>query len=352
MRKLACQFIALLVLVGCASTRSTGTLPVDVLVILDQANDELVLIPVDSTEARRTISLADIPEFTPRLVAANGTIAVVTGAEPKALIVDLTTGPIGAPLLLNLVPTAIHMSDAGIAYAGSSQFAALNRIDPIGRTVVLQVVPGGVGGFGAVRGRLYATVANRVGCNPESAEPCAESGPSWLHELEPAGGSDSIPISGPGNAGRAIAGPDGLLYALSRGDGAPEEGRLSAVDPITNSELAAYGGFGPAPRFIATDGLERILVASQAGGLMVFSARDRRVVRGFGSGISLRTPADLLTDEIGRVYVIEFGGCTSDNPGRVRIFGTDLVEGPEISLPCPVAAAIGQVPADLFSTVN
>jgi hypothetical protein len=352
MRIRATHLLATLAIAGCAPTTSTGTLPVEVLVVLDQASASLVLIAVDSTEARRSISLAGIPDFTPQLLAARGNIAVVIGVQPKAVIVDLTAGPVGQPLLLNFVPSELFMTDAGIAYAGSPQFDVLNRIDPVGHVATFQSIAGGVGGFGVARGRLYAVVANRVGCDEAQTPPCNADGQSWLTELAVGAGADSIPISGPGNAGRAVAGPDGLLYVLNRGDGAPEEGRLSAVDPITNAEIASYGGFGPGPRFIASDGLARILIASQAGGLMEFSARDRRVVRGFGSGISLRTPADLLTDALGRAYVVEFGGCTADNPGRVRVFGTDLVEGPDITLPCPVAAAVGEVPADLFATVN
>src|SRR5690606_29138602 len=61
--------------VACAPTRSTGTLPAEVLVVLDSIENQLTLISVDSTWARRSIALDDLG-FVPIRLAAQGGIAV------------------------------------------------------------------------------------------------------------------------------------------------------------------------------------------------------------------------------------------------------------------------------------
>ena len=105
---------------------------------------------------------------------------------------------------------------------------------------------------------------------------------------------------------------------------------------------------------MVSDGGDRLLIASAAEGLMVFNTRTRELERGAGSGIPLLQPRGLASDGLGRSYVVEAGSCTvAGGAGRVRVFGSDLVERRTIATGvCPVAAAITEIQADLFPPLN
>lgn len=333
---------------ACAPTNSTDALPIEVLVVLDSTAGALVMIPVDSTEVRRSIPLAGLA-FTPTVLAARGDRAVVAGGLPTAgaALVDLSEGAVVQTwsLLAGSVD-AVVMPDVGSAYVALTGAAAVAVLDlDSGGLPTLVPAPGAPQDFAVARGKVFALIGNQVGCSPFACT----NGPSWLVQVQPGSPRDSIQLSGPGNALAGVVGTDGNLYVLSAGPPlGGGEGRLSEVDPVRNTELVSYAGVGPvAPSWIASDGGERILFASPTGGLMVFNTREGRLVLGFGSGIPLEFPTDMLTDALGRAYVLQRGGCGADNGGRIRIFGTTLIEQQPINgVQCPIAGAIAEVPAE------
>jgi len=166
---------------------------------------------------------------------------------------------------------------------------------------------------------------------------------------------DSVPLSGPGNAGPSVVGPDGNIYVLSAGPPlGPGEGRLSVIDPVRNVETASFSGVGPvSPAWLASDGGDRVLLVSPAGGLMTYNTRERRLTLPFGSGIPLEFPSDLLTDAAGRAYVLQRGGCSSAAAGKIRVFGTTLIEQQPIhGVQCPIAGALAEMTAErIFTTL-
>jgi hypothetical protein len=347
------QATAVGVIAACAPTTGTETLPVEVLVVLDSIDASLRVVSVDSTEYRVTIPLDGLG-FVPTELAARGALAVIAGREPLAgaALLDLATGAVirTYPLLDGSIDD-VTIPDPSRAYVAIGTGSAVAVLDLVGGGLpALVPAPGGPQGFALTRGKVFTVIGNRLGCSPVSCN----LGPSWLIQVGADLPRDSIQLSGPGNAGPAVVGTDGNLYVLSAG--APlggGEGRLSVVDPVRNTELALYSGVGPvAPSWIASDGGERILFASPSGGLMVFNTRERRLTLPFGSGIPLEFPSDLVTDALGRAYVLQRGGCGTGPSGRVRVFGPTLVEQqPILDLSCPVAAAIAEVPADrIFTT--
>ena len=238
------------------------------------------------------------------------------------------------------------MPDEETAYVAISSGSAVAILDlETGQLPVLITAPGGPKGFAVARGKVFALIGNQIGCSPVACN----KGPSWMVQVQPELPRDSIQLSGPGNALAGVVGTDGNLYVLSAGPPlGGGEGRLSVVDPVRNTELVSYAGVGPvAPSWIASDGGERILFASPAGGLMVFNTRERRVTLGFGSGIPLEFPTEMLTDALGRAYVLQRGGCSAGNGGRIRVFGTSLIEQQPITgVQCPIAGAMAEVPAE------
>ena len=355
LKSLVTGLLGIVLLVGaCAPTNSTDTLPIEVLVVLDSITGSLVMIPVDSAHIRRNIPLATLG-FVPTVMDARGSLAVVAGRLPQAgaAVIDLATGQVLAELaLLQGKVAAVQMTESGEAFVAVSTGSAVANIDLDTGGQLLLAVPGGPQGFAVTRGKVFSVVGNRANCE---ADPVGcDRGPSWLVQTEPTLPRDSIPLSGPGNAGPAAVAADGFVYVLSAGDEfAGGEGRLSIIDPVRNIEIAVFAGVGPVePAWVASDGGDRILIASPAGGLLVFNTRERRFTLPFGSGIPLEFPTDMFTDALGRAYVLQRGGCSTTNSGRIRIFGTSLIEQQPISgVACPIAGAMAEVPAErIFET--
>jgi hypothetical protein len=49
--------------------------------------------------------------------------------------------------------------------------------------------------------------------------------------------------------------------------------------------------------------------------------------------------------------VLQRGGCSEANGGRIRVFGTSLIEQqPILGLACPIAGGIAEVPAERIFT--
>ena len=320
-----------------------GSLPVEVLVSLDWLGNELVLVPIDSPTVAHRIPLGTLRGF-PITLATVGDIALVGLSNTSALKVDLGARQVVQTINLTVPPQALAIGPDGYAYAGSRDYDQINRIDLSTGIASVVGVQGGTSAFGFARGKVFAVVANRKGCEAEP-DACSE-GASWLTTIIPTS-LDSVGLSGPGNASAAVTAPDGYLYVVSSGEGGPETGRLSVVDPLAGAETSSFGSLGPSPRLLVSDGGERVLIASDVGGLMIFNTRMQRMTLPFGSGVPLSFPVTMLTDAAGRTYVIERGGCTEASPGRARVFGSDLVERPPLQVgSCPVAASIAEIPAE------
>lgn len=356
MKVLRALLAAMLIWVAaCAPTRSTGTLPVEVLVVLDSTESDLVMIPVDSTHITRRVSVAGL-QFVPTRLATNGPLALIAGSQPTtgAALVNLATGAVVQQWTLlsgNIGDVTLPAEDHGFVAIASA--TAVVRLDiNAGELPSLIAAPGGPQGFAVSRGKVFAVIGNRLGCLPTSCN----LGPSWLVQVENGLPRDSIPLSGPGNAGPAVLGPDGNLYIVSAGPPlGGGEGRLSIIDPVRNVEVASFAGIGPvAPSWVASDGGERVLIVSPAGGLMAFNTRQRRLTLPFGNGIPLEFPSGLVTDAAGRTYVLQRGSCGSPSDGRVRVFGTTLIEQQQINgVVCPIAGAMAELPAErIFTTAQ
>ncbi len=349
-----CLHLLLIALVAgaCAPTNSTGSLPVETLVLLDStsAGTDLILVPLDSTDHQVRIPLDGLG-FTPSVLASRGSVALVAGSQPQAgaAIVDLAgRRVVGTVALLDGDVRAATISDAEEAYVATASSAAVTRIGLTDGSSELIGAPGGPQGVVATRGKVFAVIGNRIGCSPAFCD----RGASWLVQVRQGLPRDSIPLSGEGNAGPSAVGADGLLYVLSAGPPlGGGDARLSIVDPVRNVELVSYAGIGPAsPAWLASDGGERILMASPVGGLTVFNTRERRFTLPYTSGIPLSMPRGLVTDARGLAYVPEQDGCGTSGGGRVRVFGLDLIERQSIaSGSCLVGASIAEVPGnDLY----
>lgn len=339
---------------ACAPTTGPAALPVEVLVVLDREERSLRLIATDSTNVSRTIDLSgSLGALKPTVLAVRGTIAILgLGNSANVLVVDLAVRRV---LRMNPVAgsgaiAAVALSETGAGFSsipGTPNGENVTRFDPLtGESSNFQV-SGGPQGFAVARGTVFAVMGNRQLCFP--AVPSCIDAPSWLKPF-PFNTIDSIPLFGPGNASATALGSDGLLYVLSTGNGGTAEGRLSAVDPVARTEIASFGGFGLSPRYLTSDGSNRLLVAGP-NELMVFNTRDRRVEKGVGSGIPFpASPRGLVADAFGRAYLPVGGSClVGGAPGFVRVFGTDLVERSPIPTGvCPVGVAVTEIPADFF----
>ncbi len=158
---------------------------------------------------------------------------------------------------------------------------------------------------------------------------------------------DSISLSAPGNAQGAVLGSDGFLYVLNAGIGS-QNARLSQVNPVSRTELSVIPGFGTLPRFIATDGVDHVYVASAREGLMVYNIRTNQVERDANAPIQLFQPArGLAVDDLGRVYALTAGSCgiaSIRSRGMIQVFGSDLVNTRLVPVgTCPVAIAVTNI---------
>lgn len=336
--------------VGCAPTTGPLSPPLEVLVVLDRDARSLLLVPVDSTALAVTIPLG-ATAGQPTTLGVRGAVAAIGFDNADAIvIVDLVQRIPLRTINVNATPpiAALAFAPNGIGYAASPRPNRVTAFDPATGQVNPTLVPGGPQGFGFARGAVFVVLGNRQSCYPLPFPAGCPTTSSWLAPLEGLAPFDSIPLPGPGNASAAALGSDGLLYVLSRGNG-DVDGRLAVVDPVRRQEIASFSGIGVYPEFLASDGGDRMLIASRAEGLMVFDTRDRRVVRGAGAGVPLDAPRGVLADALGRIYVLEAGPCAGGVMGQVRVFGSDLVSRRAIATGnCPIAMALTEIPADLF----
>ncbi len=339
---------------ACAPTTGPVSLPTDVLVVLDRDERALRLVVVDSTDLMVTIPLGAGTGAPTTLAVRGGMAAVGFGTGGRILIVDLIRREVTATIVTGLGESSpiasVFITEDGEGYAASPVANLITRFTLSGAAEQIPGVSHGPQAFGLARGRVFFVNGNRQGCFP--VRPDCPNTPSWLSPFDRSTPIlDSIPLLGPGNAVAAALGGDGLLYVLNAGTGGPVERRLSALDPVRQREVASFGGIGVKPLYMASDGGERLLLASDAEGLMVFNTRTRSLDRGAGSAIPTQQPRGVAFDGLGRGYVLEAGSCdASGATGRVRVFGTDLVERRAITTgACPVAIAVTEFSIDFLA---
>ena len=345
-RPAACALGLTLAAAGCADTNAPLPDPQTVLLAVNSTANTLSIVPLDDPTASGEVELGGTTP-TPVGVAARDAIALVPlGLDNAVAVVDLRAGSVlrRIPLPENSGATGAAVVDDSIAYVGNPNLNTVSRVNyQTGETVE---VPVGVYPQGVVftRGRIFVL-------NGNLDETFSPAGPSWLTVIDPVTnqrveGGDSIPLTGPGNAGFAAAAGDGLLYVVSTGSFFSGEGRLSVVDPVALTEVASFAGLGTGPQAVAAHE-ERVFVSSFAEGLLEFNADSNEVVRGAGEGVDIPSNAGVAVDGAGRVYAIESGPCQGGAPGTAHVLNADLEEIDAIPLgECAAGAAVVEIPPE------
>ena len=338
---------AVLFLAGCADTNAPLPPAEEVLLAVNSTANTLSIVPVDAPGSAVAVELGGTTP-TPVGVAAREGIAVVPlGLDNAVAVVDLRAAAVlrVIPLPDNSGATGAAVVDDSIAYVGNPGLNTVSRVNYL--TGATSEVAVGVYPQGMIftRGKLFVL-------NGNLDETFSPAGPSWITVVDPATnavatGIDSIPLTGPGNAGFATVGGDGLLYVMSTGSFFGGEGRLSIVDPVGRTEIASFAGFGTGPGNVAADGETRIYVSSFAEGLMEFDTDSNRVLRGAGQGVNIASNSAVAVDSERRIYAIESGPCSGGQPGTAHVLDQDFAELRTVTLgECPSGAAVVQIPPE------
>ena len=334
-------------LAGCADTNAPLPEPQEVLLAVNSKANTLSIVPVDAPTSGLIVGLGGTTA-TPVGVSARGAIAIVPlGLDTAVAVVDLRTGSVlrRVPLPDNSGAKGSAVIDDSIAYVANPNLNSVSRVNYLDGTTAEVVVGRYPQGVVFTRGKVFVL-------NGNLDETFAPAGPSWLSVIDPAtntlaAGGDSIPLTGPGNAGFATVGVDGLMYVMSTGSDAEGEGRLSIVDPVDRVETASFSGFGTGPGSVAADGDAKVYASSFAEGLMVFDTDSNKVVRGAGNGVPIPSNSAVAVDSRNRVYAIESGPCQAGRRGKAHVLATDLTEQRTIMLgECPSGAAVVQIPPE------
>ena len=342
-----------LLLGACVETTAPLPPPQELLVVLNAGEASVSIIPLTADQVPVKVPVAAGVPLDGRLAAGREYALVTTGDGDSLSIVDLRLRRLSGTVFLGAGAGARGIALLGdtVAWVALSERNALAMVDLRSRAVL--TVPAGVVPKDVIvaRGRLFVASANLVPCDPPGEDECP-AGPSWLTVHDPvsggrSGGTDSIPLPGPGNASFMVIGGDGRIYVLSAGGRDALEGRLSIVDPVARTEVANFGGFGERPGPVAADLVERIVVSSRTEGLMDFNTRTRALVRGAGNGIPLQENSGATTDTRNQIYGVEAGTCAGVSPGRVRVFRPDFTEIRTVGVgSCPVAAVTALIPPE------
>jgi hypothetical protein len=304
-------------------------------------------VPVDAPTSGLIVGLGGTTA-TPVGVSARGAIAIVPlGLDNAVAVVDLRTGSVlrRVPLPDNSGAKGSAVIDDSIAYVANPNLNSVSRVNYLDGTTAEVAVGRYPQGVIFTRGKVFVL-------NGNLDETFAPAGPSWISVIDPATnalatGGDSIPLTGPGNAGFATVGVDGLMYVMSTGSYTEGEGRLSIVDPVARAEMASFSGFGAGPGNVAADGDAKVYASSFAEGVMVFDTDSNKVVRGVGDGVPIPSNSAVAVDSRNRVYAIESGPCQGGKPGKVHVLDSDLTEQHTIILgECPSGAAVVQIPPE------
>lgn len=342
---------------ACAPTTAPLPDPQELLVVVNSGEPSLSLVPLrpEGIPVRLAIPVAGA---TPARVATRGGLALVPLGEADAVAVfDLGRrwyeGSFG--LATGSRPFDAVLIGDSVGYVSNPPLNTVTRVDlRTGDTASVAVGQWPTAIIPA-RGRLFVLNANLASCDASPTGICA-LGESWITVVDPftnsrSPGRDSIPLPGPGNARSGTLAGDGYLYILSTGtvtDNTAPDGRLSIVDPIRRLEVGSFGGFGVEPAWVATDGRDRLFIASPTEGLMEFNARTRSVVRGAGQGLPVLQNQSVVVDRLGTVFAVEAGACgAAGAAGRARVYRANLTEVRVVPLgPCATGSAVALVPAD------
>jgi hypothetical protein len=339
--------LAGLLLSACADTNAPLPDPVEVLLAVNREGNTLSIVPVDAPDLKAEVPLGGTGSEPTSLAARNGVAVVPLGPGDAAAVVDLRNGQ-----LLRVIPlpgsgaTGAAIVDDSIAYVANPNLNTVSRIDYHTGERFDVAVGQHPQGVVFTRGRVFVLNGNLDAMRRPLGE-------SWITVIDPAtnaraAGIDSIPLTGPGNASSGVAGGDGLLYVVVTGSPLEGEGRLSIVDPVERVELASFSGLGRAPGQVTTDGEARVLVSSDAEGLLAFDTDSNKVVRGAGEGVPVPNNSGVAVDTRRRVYALESGSCVGPAPGLAHVLTDDLEEELR-TFPlgrCPRAALTVRIPPE------
>lgn len=339
---------AFLLGLGCAETTPSPPPPVPTLVVLDSTHGALQIIPIEAPGGAVSLPL-NPGSATVVGLATRDQLAVITEATPSTvLIVDLSQRTVLHALAMPALSRASGPAilDDTTAYVALPGLGKLIRIDlRTGDTASVDVGASPAAAI-ATRGKVFALNTAQLVCG---AGPCP-SGPSWLTVVDPvfnqrAQDIDSIPMIGPGNALYGTVGSDGQLYIVQAGTPDQGEGRLSIVDPVSREEKASFGGFGITPGPAAADQGDRIIIASETEGVMLFDLRLRQVERGAGEGLPVAGNSAVAADDRNFLFGVASQPC-GGTTGRIRIFRPTLTEVAGLDAgSCPAAIAVTGIPS-------
>ncbi len=339
----ACLIALVSILGACAETTAPLPPAEEVLLVVNSTEATLRVVPVAAPAAAVTLPLGGTAPTPVGVSARGGTALVPLGADNAVAVISLASlGVRIIPLPAGGGATGSAIVNDTLAYVANPLLNTVTRINlQSGDTasVAVGVYPQAII---ATRGRVFVLNGNLVNFAP--------AGPSWVTVIDPvtnqhATGIDSIPLPGPGNAGFAAEGTDGLLYVVSSGDYFTGVGRLSIVDPVARTEVASFGGFGTGPGAIAVGADDRLFISSFTEGLMEFDTRTRTVVRGAGNGVDIPGNADVSVDSQGRIYAISTGPCQAGQPGEAHVLRDDLTESGTITLgECAFGSTVTSIP--------
>ena len=331
---------------GCADTNAPLPDPTEVLLVVNSTANTLSIAPVEGSGPVVSVPLGGTTPTPVGVSARKSTAIVPMGLDNAVAVVDLRGASLvrTIPLPDNSGATGSTIVDDSIAYVANPNLNTVSRVNYLTGSVADVAVGTYPQGLVFTRGRVYVLNGNLQNFAP--------AGPSWLTVIDPgtnalATGIDSIALTGPGNAGFAAVGPDGLLYVMNTGDYFSGEGRLSVVDPVGGTELASHTGFGTGPGNVATDGTSHLFVSSFTEGVMVFDLDSNKVVRGAGHGIEVQRNSAVAADSKGRLYAIDSGPCSGGEPGVAHVFDATLTEVRTITLgECASGATVVQIPPE------
>jgi hypothetical protein len=337
-----CVLLLAALVAACADTNAPAPEPTEALLAVNSTAATLSIVPVENPSAGVQVPLGGTTP-TPVGVSALGRTALVPlGLDNAVAVVDLVSATLvrTIPLPDNSGATGSAIVDDSIAFVANPNLNTVSRVNYVEGTSTESPVGVYPQGIIYARGRIFVMNGNLVNFAP--------AGSSWLTVIDPAANTvvDSVALTGPGNAGFATLGTDGLLYVMSTGNFSDGEGRLSIVDPVGLMEMASFTGFGAGPGNVAADG-SRLYVSSFSEGLMEFDTDANQVVRGAGDGVAIPGNSAVAVDSKGRVYAIESGPCQGGKPGKAHVLDSALVEKSVITLgECPAGAITVQIPAE------
>lgn len=326
---------------ACAPTLGPATPPVEVLVVLDSLDETIRIVPVDSPSVVHHLAI-NTGSIAASAFAIRDRIAAI-GFGDSVMMLDLGMHQVVCKQQLNGrgAVGSLTFDNAGRAFAATpaTDSIAFINVPAAGCGVSQGSVRGRPLGFGVdSRGIVWTLVSN------------ATTG--WLISQEQP--HDSISLGPPGTTTTAVSASDGSLYVISAGDGVAN-GVLTRVDPVQRTVLAAFSGFGRLPTSLATDGADRVYVASPIEGLMVFNVRTHQVERGAGP-LAVALPGgsrSLATDGLGRIYTLITGPCGALDHGLVQPLDLNLVAQHPITVGrCPIAIGVTEIPAALYHFDN